>query len=78
MLLELCFGDKWHKSLATKEWVREEGLSVWEAECHLDAKLFQDEYPRWDVGGSHCPIILKRMFMQATEVGQKEEQRFIH
>ena len=39
-------GDKWHKSLDAKEWAREEGLSVQEAEHSLDAELFLDEYPR--------------------------------
>ena len=78
MLLELHFRDKWHKSLTAKEQAREEGLSVWEAEHHLDAKLFLDEYPRWDVGGPHCLIILQRMLMQTVEVGQKEVERFIH
>ena len=66
-----------HKSLATKEWAREEGQSVWEAEHCLKAELFLDEYPRWDIRGLHCPIILQRMFMHAAKEGWKEAERFI-
>ena len=57
--------------------MKEGGLSISEAECHLDAELFLDEYPKWDVGGLHHPIILQRMFMHAPEEGQKEAERFI-
>ena len=57
VMLLLQYGDKWHKSLATKEQAKEGGLSIWEAECCLDAELFLDEYPQWDVGGLHCPFI---------------------
>ena len=43
--------DKFHKSMAAKGQVKDEGLSIGEAECHLDAGLFLDEYPRWKAGG---------------------------
>ena len=76
-LWELHFGDKLHKFLTAKEWAREEGLSVLEAEHHLDTKLFLDEYPRWDVGGLHCLLILQRMFVHAANEGQKEAEGFI-
>ena len=76
-LLELQYQDKHHKSLAAKERAQEEGLSIQEAECHLDTELFLDEYPRWDVRGLHCPFILQRMFVHATESGQKEAERLI-
>ena len=69
--------DKWHKSLAAKEWAKEGGLSIQEAECHLDAELFLNEYPQWDVRGLHCPFILQRMFVHATESGWKEAERLI-
>ena len=59
----------WHKSLATKEWVKEGGLSIQEAEHHLDAELCLDEYPRWDTGGLHCLFILQQMFIHATKSG---------
>ena len=71
-LLELQYGDKWHKSVAAKEQAKEGGLSLWEAKCYLDAELFLDEYPQWEVGGLHCPIILQRMFVHAAKAGQKE------
>ena len=62
----------------TSPWQRrEEGLSVQEAEHHLNAKLFLDEYPRLDVGGPHHPFILQGMFMHATESGWKEAERLI-
>ena len=65
------------QALATKEWAKEGGLCLREAQCHLDAELFLDAYPQQDVGGSYCLIILQRMFVHATEVGQKEGERFI-
>ena len=52
-------------------------MSVQEAECHLDAELFLDEYPRWQVRGPHCLFILQQMFIHATKSGQKEAERLI-
>ena len=53
------------------------GLSIREAEWRLDAKLFLDKYPRWEIEGPHQSIILHDMFLHATEQGQKEAERFI-
>ena len=53
------------------------GLSIREAEQRLDAKLFQDEYPRWDIGAPHQSIILHEMFLHTAEQGEKEGERFI-
>ena len=64
--------------LAAKEQAKGGGLSIQEAEHCLDAESFLDEYPQWEVGGLHCAIILQRMFVHATEVGQKEVERLIH
>ena len=75
--LRATFGDKWHKSLTAKELAREGGLSVWEAECHLDAKLFLDEYPKWNARGLHHPFILQWMFIHAGKSRQKEAERLI-
>ena len=72
------YGDKRFKSLAAKEWAKEGGLSIWEAECHLDAELFLNEYPGWDVGGLHCLFICQQMFVHAAESRQKEVERLIH
>ena len=77
-LLKLQYGDKRHKSLATKEWAKEGWLSIWEMECCLDAELFLNEYPRWDVRGLHCPFIFQQMFIHAAESWQKEAERLIH
>ena len=76
-LLELQYQDKWQKSLATKERVKKEGLSIQEAEHCLDTELFLDKYPWWDVRGLHCLFILQRMFVHAAESGQKEAERLI-
>ena len=65
------------KSQATREQAREMGVSVREAKHQLDAKLFLDEYPRWDIEGPHCPIILRSLFLHAAGEGQKEAERFI-
>ena len=76
-LLELQYQNKWHKSLAAKERTKKEGLSIQEAECCLDAELFLDEYLQRDVRGLHCLFIPQRMFVHATESGQKEMERLI-
>ena len=34
-------------------------MSVCEAEHCMDMEMFLDEYPWWEVGGPHCPIILQ-------------------
>ena len=65
------------ESQATREWAKEVGVSIQEGEHLLDAKLFLDDYPRWDIEGPHCPIILHTMFLHATREGQKEAERFI-
>ena len=48
-----------------------------EAEQWMDAKLFLDEYTRWEIEGVHQSIILHEMFLHATEEGWKEPERFI-
>ena len=50
-LLELGYRDKWLKTLAAKEWASRNGLSIREKEWHMNAKMFLDEYPHWEVGG---------------------------
>ena len=57
--------------------MREAGLSIQEAECHLDTELFLNVYPRWDIGEPHHPFILQQMFIHATEARQKEAERLI-
>ena len=78
MLLELQYGDKWHKFLATKEQAKEGGLSIQEVEHCLDAELLPNKYPQWDVGGLHHPFIFQHMFIHAAESGWREAERLIH
>ena len=65
-------------SLATKGLAQSKGLSVREAECHLDVDLFLGEYSWWKAGEPHHPFILQRMFLHAVELGQKEMEQVIH
>ena len=53
------------------------GLSIREAEWRLDANLFLDVYPIWEIDGSHQSIILHDMFLHAAKHRQKEAERFI-
>ena len=39
------------ESLAAKEHAKKGGMSVQEAEHCMDAEMFLDEYPWWEVGG---------------------------
>ena len=48
------------------------GISVGEAERHLDPYLFLDEYPRWKSGGPHCQYILQWIFAHVEAAEQKE------
>ena len=53
-------------------------MSVCKAEHCMDVEMFLDEYPWWQVGGLHHPIILQGMFVQAVELGQNEAERLIY
>ena len=77
-LLELHYGGRMNMSQTAREQAMEVGLSVREAEQRLDAKLFLDEYPRWELRAPHWSIILHEMFVHGTEWGKKEAERFIH
>ena len=76
-LLELHYGGRMRKSQTTREQAREVGLLIREAEQRIDAELFLDEYPRWELGAPHQSIILHKMFLHATEQGQKEVERLV-
>ena len=76
-LLELHYGGRLKKSQATRDQAREMGIMVREAEWTIDAKLFLNEYPRWELGAPHWSIILHKMFLHAAEWGQKEVERLI-
>ena len=77
-LLELWYGDKSDKTLATKEQVSRDGLSIREMEQCMDAEMFLEEYPHWEARGLHCPQFFREMFLQATHLGQKEVEQMIH
>ena len=76
-LLELHYGDWMYKSQTAREWATEVGLSIREAEWGLNAELFLDKYPRWEIEAPHWSIILHEMFLHATKQGWKEAERFI-
>ena len=69
-LLEVHYEDKWHKLIVAKKQAQDEGISVWDVECHLDADLFLDKYPWWEVSGPQCPFMLQRMFVHAKTMGR--------
>ena len=66
-LLELHYGGRMNKSQTSRELAIEAGLLVREAEQRLDAELFLDEYPRWELGAPHQSVILHEMFLHAAE-----------
>ena len=76
-LLELHYGGRVKKSETAKEWARETGLSVREVEQRIDAELFLNEYPSWELAAPHQSIILHEMFLHTAEQGQKEAERLI-
>ena len=55
------------KSQTAREQAREVGLSIREAEQRIDAELFWDEYPWWELGAPHQSIILHKMFLHAAK-----------
>ena len=74
-LLELHYAGRIRKSQTTREWAREMGLLVREAEWRIDTELFLNDYPRWELEAPHQPVILHEMFLHAAEWGQKEAER---
>ena len=76
-LVDLHYRDKLQKSQSARKWAREMGLSIREVEWHLNAKLFLDGYPRWEIDGPHQSAILHNMFLHAAKQGMREAERFI-
>ena len=66
-LLELHYGCRMNKSQTTRKQAIEVGLSVIEAKWRLDAELFLDEYPRWELGALHWSVILHELFLHAAK-----------
>ena len=52
-LLELQYGGRILKSKTAREWVRDTGILVREAEQRIGIELFLDKYPRWELGVPH-------------------------
>ena len=77
-LLSLKYESCMAKTTTTKKLAQETGISVREAERHLDANVFLDKYLRWVPLGSHCPFLLHQMFTHAAATGQKEHDQAIH
>ena len=48
------YGEKCSKSLAAKERVNTEGLSVREVECHMDVEMFLEGQAGWE--GDSLPL----------------------
>ena len=76
-LLKLHYGGRLKKSQTTRECTRETGLLVRETEWRIDAELFLNEHPRWELGAPHQSIILLEMFLHTAEWGWKEAERLI-
>ena len=76
-LLELHYGGRLKNSQTAREQAREMGLLVKEAEQRIDAELFLNEYPRWELGAPHQSVIMHKMFLHTAEWGQKEAERLI-
>ena len=53
-------------------------MSIREVEHWLDAELFLNKYPRWDIEGPYHPIILHSMFLHPAGEGWREAERVIH
>ena len=71
-LLELHYGNCIWRSWLAQERARETGISIQESERQVDLELLLDEYPWYGLGTPHQSVVLHKMFLHATEPGQKE------
>ena len=71
-LLSLRYRDQVQRTWVAWDFAEENDMSIHEAEHQIDIRLFLDEYPRWELGTPHRAIILHKMFLHATDRGQKE------
>ena len=76
-LLELHYGGRMRRSQTTREWAKEVGLSVREAEQRIDAELLLNKYLRQELGEPHQSIILHEMFLHTAKWGWNEVERLI-
>ena len=77
-LLSLHYESHPTKTAATKKLAQEVGISVREAERHLEVDVFLDKYPRWEPGRLHCLFLLQWMLTHARATRQKEQDHAIH
>ena len=77
-LLILKYGSRMELTQEACLRVEQEGISFREAQCIVESDLFLDEYPRWDLGTPHWPVILHKMFLHATARGWKEAECMCH
>ena len=73
-LLILKYGGRMEITQEACLRAEQEGISFREAQCIVESDLFLDEYPRWDLGTPHQPVILHEMFLHAAARGQKEAE----
>ena len=73
-LLILKYGHRMELTQEACLRVEQEGISFREAQCIVELDLFLDEYPQWDLGTPHWPVILHEMFLHATARGLKEAE----
>ena len=62
------------KSWVACHCVKEEGLSIREAERVIKSEMFLDKYPRWELRTPHWTVILHKKFLLAVECGWKEAE----
>ena len=55
------------KSQTAGEQARDIGVLIREAEQRIDAELFFNKYPRWELGAPHQSVILHKMFLHAAK-----------
>ena len=63
-----------HKTQTTREQAIEVGLSFREVEQRLNANLFLDEYPRWEIEAPHWSIILHEIFCMLPSGGRRRQR----
>ena len=65
------YADRMHKSQTTREQTIKVGLSFRETERRLNAKLFLDKYPRWEIGVPHQSVSSMRCYYMLPNEGRR-------
>ena len=77
-MLALHYGDQVQRTWAAWDFAKENDISIQEAKCQIDIRLFLDEYPWWGLGTPHQTVISHGMFLHTTKRGQKEAEHMVH